>query len=132
MKRVSLPASDLVEGDTTNEIMLDEDVNGSEHIGDDLGACATQDENDDKDIENLTAQLTSREIDHLQMAIFDKNNALSGCVLLESEHLSPPPDPKHIKARLCLEMYFMPWTAPRFQPNMKPKKHILSHYRKCS
>ena len=89
---MTLPASEFVERDILDTISSDEDVEGREHIADDADASATHDESGDEDIDDLTAQLTSREIDHLQMAIFDKENALSRRIPLESAHLSPPPN----------------------------------------
>jgi hypothetical protein len=59
--------------------------------------CVSNDNNGEEDIDELTAQLTSREIDHLQLAIIEKDKALPDTTVLESEHLSGPPDPKHIK-----------------------------------
>ena len=100
MVGISLPASELVVEDTNAKILLDDNVNEREHIADEFDAAAPNengDEDIDEDIAELTAQLTSSEIDHLQMAVFEKENALSVRIPLESAHLSPPPNPKHIK-----------------------------------
>jgi hypothetical protein len=90
-----------VDEDNTGTNLLDEDANDREHIDDEFDAGVMPDENGnkaiDEDIDDFTATLTSQEIDHLQMAIFDTKNALSGRALLQSDHLSPPPNPKHIR-----------------------------------
>ena len=101
---VSLPASDGVEEKTAESIIHSALLEGSTDLADDcddtqdnVEECVSNDNNGEEDIDELTAQLTSREIDHLQLAIFEKDKALPDTTVLESEHLSSPPDPKHIK-----------------------------------
>lgn len=96
--------------------------------------CVSNDNNGEEDIDKLTAKLTSREIDHLQLAIFEKDKALPDTTVLESEHLSGPPDPKHIKDKysVVLGNIFHAMDAQESPPNTKQKKRTLSHYQRLS
>ncbi|KAL7546679.1 hypothetical protein ACHAWF_010011 [Thalassiosira exigua] len=52
---------------------------------------------DEEGLETVTKELTSEDIEYLQSAIFDAENALSGKAVLESKFLSKAPDPTKIK-----------------------------------
>ncbi len=91
---------------------------------DNVEECVSNDNNGEEDIDELTAQLTSREIDHLQLAIFDKDTAGIGASYLVAH---PIPNISRINT-VVLGNIFHAMDCAKIPSKHEAKKLTLSHY----